>query len=39
MSLPPHITISEVGPREGFQFEGTGPPEKLSTVDKIHLTT
>jgi hydroxymethylglutaryl-CoA lyase len=29
--------LTEVGPREGFQFEGIGAPEKLATSDKIRL--
>lgn len=31
------IDITEVGPREGFQFEGIGNPDKISTEDKIRL--
>jgi hydroxymethylglutaryl-CoA lyase len=37
MSLPKSITIVEVGPREGFQFEGIGQPQKIATADKIRL--
>jgi hydroxymethylglutaryl-CoA lyase len=37
MSLPKSITIVEVGPREGFQFEGIGQPQKISTADKVRL--
>jgi hydroxymethylglutaryl-CoA lyase len=37
MSLPKKITLVEVGPREGFQFEGIGQPDKISTSDKIRL--
>lgn len=31
------IEIHEVGPREGFQFEGIGQPDKISTEDKVRL--
>lgn len=31
------IELVEVGPREGFQFEGIGQPDKISTRDKIRL--
>jgi hydroxymethylglutaryl-CoA lyase len=31
------IQLHEVGPREGFQFEGIGNPEKISTEDKVRL--
>lgn len=37
MALPSKITLVEVGPREGFQFEGIGQPDKISTADKIRL--
>jgi hydroxymethylglutaryl-CoA lyase len=37
MSLPTRITVIEVGPREGYQFEGIGRPDKISTADKIRL--
>ena len=37
MSLPKSITIVEVGPREGFQFEDIGQPQKIATADKIRL--
>ncbi|MDE3074040.1 MAG: hydroxymethylglutaryl-CoA lyase [Chloroflexota bacterium] len=37
MSLPGRIQITEVGPREGYQFEGIGQPDKISTADKIRL--
>ena len=37
MSLPPGITLVEVGPREGFQFEGIGQPQKIATADKVRL--
>ncbi|MEQ9815069.1 MAG: hydroxymethylglutaryl-CoA lyase [Azospirillaceae bacterium] len=35
--LPKRIELVEVGPREGFQFEGIGQPDKISTADKIKL--
>jgi hydroxymethylglutaryl-CoA lyase len=35
--LPKKIELVEVGPREGFQFEGIGQPEKISTSEKIRL--
>jgi hydroxymethylglutaryl-CoA lyase len=31
------IELTEVGPREGFQFEGIGDPDKISTEDKARL--
>lgn len=31
------IHLREVGPREGFQFEGIGDPTKISTDDKVRL--
>ena len=37
MALPKKVTLVEVGPREGFQFEGIGQPDKISTADKIRL--
>ncbi len=37
MSFPAKITLNEVGPREGFQFEGIGQPQKISTPDKVRL--
>lgn len=37
MALPKFVTIKEVGPREGYQFEGIGQPDKISTTDKIRL--
>src|SRR6266567_4232505 len=37
MSLPRNVTIIEVGPREGFQFEGIGQPQKIATADKVRL--
>ena len=36
-SLPARIDLIEVGPREGFQFEGIGQPDKISTPDKARL--
>lgn len=36
-SLPHAITLVEVGPREGYQFEGIGQPDKISTADKVRL--
>lgn len=35
--IPKEISLTEVGPREGFQFEGIGQPDKISTSDKIAL--
>ncbi len=35
--LPKRIEIDEVGPREGYQFEGIGQFDKISTADKIRL--
>lgn len=35
--FPSNIEIIEVGPREGYQFEGIGQPGKISTADKIRL--
>ncbi len=37
MALPRQVELVEVGPREGFQFEGIGAPDKLATADKIRL--
>jgi hydroxymethylglutaryl-CoA lyase len=31
------IELVEVGPREGFQFEGIGQPDKISTENKARL--
>jgi hydroxymethylglutaryl-CoA lyase len=36
-SLPKSINLIEVGPREGFQFEGIGDPGKISTDSKVRL--
>ncbi len=36
-SLPRAINLIEVGPREGYQFEGIGKPDKISTADKVRL--
>lgn len=35
--LPKSIELIEVGPREGYQFEGIGQPDKISTANKIRL--
>ncbi len=37
MSYPKHVTLVEVGPREGFQFEGIGAPDRIATADKVRL--
>ena len=37
MALPNSIQLVEVGPREGFQFEGIGQPDKLRLEDKLSL--
>jgi len=37
VTLPSQVTLVECGPREGFQFEGIGQPDKISTADKIRL--
>ena len=37
MTMPSSITLNEVGPREGFQFEGIGRPDKIATADKVRL--
>jgi hydroxymethylglutaryl-CoA lyase len=37
MAFPTQVELVEVGPREGFQFEGIGAPEKFSSSDKIRL--
>src|SRR5258708_19921916 len=37
VTLPSRVTLVECGPREGFQFEGIGQPDKISTADKIRL--
>ncbi len=37
MALPSRITLNEVGPREGFQFEGIGQPSRIATADKVRL--
>ncbi len=36
-NLPKSVRLVEVGPREGFQFEGIGNPQKISTADKVRL--
>lgn len=35
--LPKKVELIEVGPREGYQFEGIGQPDKISTADKVRL--
>jgi hydroxymethylglutaryl-CoA lyase len=35
--LPKSVRLIEVGPREGFQYEGIGDPQKISTEKKIRL--
>jgi hydroxymethylglutaryl-CoA lyase len=37
MHLPSAIEIVEVGPREGFQYEGIGRPEAISVAEKVRL--
>jgi len=37
MRLPSAIEIVEVGPREGFQYEGIGRPEAISVAGKLRL--
>src|SRR5574337_1149169 len=37
MAFPKRITVIEVGPREGYQFEGIGQPNKIPTAEKIRL--
>jgi hydroxymethylglutaryl-CoA lyase len=37
MTFPNAIEIVEVGPREGFQFEGIGRPDAISVTDKLRL--
>ena len=36
---PEIVTLHEVGPREGFQFEGIGRPDFASVDDKLRLIT
>jgi hydroxymethylglutaryl-CoA lyase len=36
-SFPRAVTLKEVGPREGFQFEGIGQPDKIAFADKVRL--
>jgi len=31
------VQLTEVGPREGFQFEGIGAPDKISTEQKVNF--
>jgi hydroxymethylglutaryl-CoA lyase len=35
--LPKFVRLIEVGPREGFQYEGIGNPLKITTDDKVRL--
>jgi len=35
--FPSRVELIEVGPREGYQFEGIGQPDKIATRDKIRL--
>lgn len=35
--LPSAVRLIEVGPREGFQFEGIGQPDRISTPQKLRL--
>jgi hydroxymethylglutaryl-CoA lyase len=37
MALPHSVELVEVGPREGFQFEGIADPDRIPTADKIRL--
>jgi hydroxymethylglutaryl-CoA lyase len=37
MALPTTVELVEVGPREGFQFEGVDQPHKISTDEKLRL--
>jgi hydroxymethylglutaryl-CoA lyase len=37
MSLPQKIEIVEVGPREGFQYEGIGRPDAITVAEKLRL--
>jgi hydroxymethylglutaryl-CoA lyase len=37
MALPKKVALVEVGPREGFQFEGIGAPDRIATADKVRL--
>ena len=37
MALPHRVALVEVGPREGFQYEGIGDPGRIATADKIRL--
>ncbi len=36
-NLPKFVRLVEVGPREGFQFEGIGDAHKISTENKVRL--
>ncbi|HWL47196.1 MAG TPA: hydroxymethylglutaryl-CoA lyase [Sphingomonadaceae bacterium] len=35
--MPNSVEIVEVGPREGFQFEGMGDPRRIALADKLRL--
>jgi hydroxymethylglutaryl-CoA lyase len=35
--LPKSVRLIEVGPREGFQYEGISDPQKISTQEKVRL--
>ena len=37
MTFPTRVEIVEVGPREGFQFEGIGRPNAIALADKLRL--
>jgi hydroxymethylglutaryl-CoA lyase len=38
-ALPSRVTLIEVGPREGFQFEGMSDPDRIATSRKVELAT
>jgi hydroxymethylglutaryl-CoA lyase len=38
-ALPSFVQLIEVGPREGFQFEGMGDPDRIATHRKVALAT
>jgi hydroxymethylglutaryl-CoA lyase len=38
-ALPPCVELIEVGPREGFQFEGMVDPDRIPTHRKVELAT
>lgn len=37
MAFPKTVRIREVGPREGFQFEGIRDPRRIAPADKVRL--